>query len=64
MTIDILSALIFYKLLSWLGDLIHDIHHLCTRFSIDGIKVMSRQWYFRGKKVIALANKSDRGRIF
>ena len=25
---------------------------------------MSRQWYFRGKKVIALANKSDRGRIF
>jgi len=64
MTIDISPASIFYKLLCWLGNLIHDIHHLRTCFGIDGIKVMSRGISEAKKKVITLANKTDRGRIF
>ena len=36
-------------------DLIHDTHHLCTRFRIDEIKGMSRG-ISGGKQVIKLAN--------
>ena len=41
--------------------LIHDIRHFCTRFRIDGVKVMSCGG---GKQVIKYANTSNRGRLF
>ena len=42
--------------------LIHDTHHLCTRFRIDGIKAMSRG-ISGGKQKIKFANLRNRGRL-
>ena len=41
-------------------DLIHDTHHLCMRFRIDGIKAISRG-ISRGKQVLKFASKSNLG---
>ena len=46
----------------WPIDIIHDTHHLCTSFRIDGIKVMSRG-ILGGKEKIKFANARNRGRV-
>ena len=43
-------------------DRIHDTHHICTCFRIDGIKAMSRG-ISGGKQKIKLANLRNRGRL-
>ena len=41
-------------------DLIHDdTHHLCSHFSINGIKA-NIHWYFRGKQTIKFAISRNR----
>ena len=42
--------------------LIHDTHHLCTRFRIDGIKALS-SGISGGKQKIKFANLRNRGRL-
>ena len=46
--------------------LVEDTHHLCKRFSFDGIEAMSRGISGRGgggKQVIKFENMSNRGRL-
>ena len=46
--------------------LVEDTHHLCKRFSFDGIEAMSRGISGGGgggKQVIKFENMSNRGRV-
>ena len=43
--------------------LVEDTHHLCKRFSFDGIEAMSRGISGGGKQVIKFENMSNRGRL-
>ena len=42
--------------------IIHDTRHLCTRFTIDGIKAISRGT-LGGKQKVKFANAINRGRL-